>query len=62
VTRQYLLPLALLLLGLLGIGYWQATSPPSEVIEIDAALLTDELPINAYLDSGFEAWLKRSQQ
>jgi len=23
-------------------------------------LLTDELPLNAYLDRGFDSWLKRS--
>lgn len=61
LSPQYLLPVALLLLGLLGVGYWQTTSPSNEVIEIDTALLTDDLPLNAYLDSGFEAWLKRSQ-
>jgi len=31
----------------------------SDVAELDQALLTDELPINAYLDKGFDAWLKR---
>lgn len=31
----------------------------SEVADLDQALLTDELPINAYLDKGFESWLKR---
>jgi len=25
----------------------------------DAGLLTDDLPIDAYLDRGFEAWLKK---
>ena len=29
---------------------------------VDENLLTDELPINAYLDNNFEAWLKRSSQ
>lgn len=28
----------------------------------DANLFVAELPINAYLDSGFEAWLERSSQ
>lgn len=31
----------------------------SEIAEIDEGLLTDELPINAYLDKGFDSWLKR---
>ena len=34
----------------------------NDIAEIDASLLTDDLPINAYLDNNFEAWLKRSLQ
>ena len=37
--------------------YWGQQG--SEIAEIDAGLLTDELPINAYLDKGFDSWLKR---
>lgn len=56
---RYLLPVAALILGLLGIAYMH-TGPTSEIADIDAGLLTDELPINAYLDQGFDSWLKRS--
>jgi hypothetical protein len=52
----------LLVLGLLGAGYWQIVVQGNDIAEIDASLLTGELPIDAYLDSGFEAWLKRSSQ
>ena len=52
---------AALILGLVGIQYWQRTPSVEEIEEIDAALLTSDLPINAYLDKGFDAWLKRSQ-
>jgi len=52
---------AALILGLIGIQYWQQTPSVEEIEEIDAALLTSDLPINAYLDKGFDAWLKRSQ-
>ena len=46
---------------MIGIAYWQnGSSPASEMAEIDAGLLSDELPINAYLDKGFDSWLKRS--
>ncbi len=39
---------------------WQSMGPQSsEVAELDQALLTDELPINAYLDKGLDTWLKR---
>ena len=52
--------LAAVLLALTGLAlWWSSTSPPNELAEIDAGLLTDELPINAYLDKGFDSWLKR---
>ncbi len=51
----------MLVLGMVGITYWQ-TAMQNDIAEIDASLLADELPISAYLDSGFEAWLKRSSQ
>jgi len=60
-TRN-VLALSLLLLSLVGVTYWQLAIQPADIAEIDASLLTGELPINAYLDSGFEAWLKRSSQ
>jgi hypothetical protein len=60
---QYLLPMAVLLLGLMGIIYWQAgNSSVSELAEIDVRLLTDDLPIDAYLDKGFDSWLKRQSR
>ena len=52
---------AALILGLIGIQYWQRTPSVEEIEEIDAALLTSDLPINAYLDKSFDTWLKRSQ-
>ncbi len=49
-----------LLVSLAGVVSWHTFSQPvSEIAEIDEGLLTDELPINAYLDKGFESWLKR---
>lgn len=61
-NARNVLALGLLLLSLVGVTYWQRAVPSSDIAEIDANLLTGELPINAYLDSGFEAWLKRSSQ
>jgi hypothetical protein len=52
---------AALILALVGVQYWQQTPTVEEIEEIDAALLTSELPINAYLDKSFDTWLKRSQ-
>jgi hypothetical protein len=56
---QYLIPMAALVLGLAGVAYMHYTPTP-DIADIDAGLLTDDLPINAYLDQGFDSWLKRS--
>lgn len=40
---------------------WQQTQRVEEIEEIDTALLTDELPIDAYLDRGFQNWLKQQR-
>lgn len=41
---------------------WNSVQKASELEDVDSALLSDELPINAYLDSGFDTWLKDSSQ
>jgi hypothetical protein len=58
---QYLIPIAALVLGLAGVAYMH-TGTSSDIADIDAGLLTDELPINAYLDQGFDQWPKRSSR
>jgi len=40
---------------------WQQTQRVEEIEEIDTALLTDDLPIDAYLDRGFQNWLKQQR-
>jgi len=60
-TRQ-LAAISLLVVALAGIAYWQSNGVTNETTDIDAGLLTDELPINAYLDKGFDSWLKRSSR
>ena len=52
---------AALILALVGIQYWQQQPSVEEIEEIDSAILTGDLPINAYLDKSFDTWLKRSQ-
>lgn len=59
---RYLIPLAALVLGLVGVVYMHTGTVSSEVADIDAGLLTDELPISAYLDQGFDSWLNRSSR
>jgi hypothetical protein len=57
---RYALSLAVLILGLAGIVYWQSSNGAGgEMADLDARLLTDDLPIDAYLDKGFDSWLKR---
>jgi hypothetical protein len=57
---RYLIPMAALVLGVAGVVYMQGMATSNEVTDIELGLLTDELPINAYLDKGFDSWLKRS--
>jgi hypothetical protein len=52
------LPLAALVGGLVLIEDWQTRSQISVAAEVDAALLGDDLPINAYRDAGFVEYLK----
>lgn len=60
---RYALPLAVLILGLAGIVYWQSSNGNgNELADLDARLLTDDLPIDAYLDKGFDSWLKRQSR
>ncbi|MEN9784087.1 MAG: hypothetical protein RJA24_1430 [Pseudomonadota bacterium] len=60
---RYALSLAVLILGLAGIVFWQSSNGSgSELADIDARLLTDDLPIDAYLDKGFDSWLNRQSR
>ncbi|WP_179401778.1 DUF3619 family protein [Burkholderia guangdongensis] len=54
-------PLALLVAGLVGIGYWEDMQRTAELADIDAAMLSDNLPLNAYLDHGFNAYLTHAR-
>src|SRR3982750_1835697 len=47
--------------GLLFYQHWQTVQQTREVEETDAALLASELPIEAYLDRGFQRWLTHSE-
>ncbi|NIF77880.1 DUF3619 family protein [Paraburkholderia sp. Cy-641] len=53
-------PLAALLVSLVGIAYWEDHQRTAELADIDAAMLSDDLPLNAYLDHGFNAYLSRA--
>lgn len=57
-----LVPLLVLLVGLLTMSAWHQNRYAEELADIDVQMLADELPPTAYLDRGFDTWLKRRQQ
>lgn len=61
LSLRVLAPLVALVIGLGAVYTWQQKQRVAEVEEIDALLLTDDLPIDAYLDRGFQNWLKKRQ-
>jgi hypothetical protein len=40
---------------------WQSVQQVRDIEETDAAILTSDLPIEAYLDRGFQNWLKQPE-
>jgi hypothetical protein len=59
LSARVLLPVLALVVATFGIYRWQESQRLAEVVEIDSQLLTDDLPIDAYLDRGFQNWLKK---
>ena len=57
-SRRILAPLTALVLAVL-VLYWQQLQQPHSVdnADFDAQMLTDDLPVTAYTDQGFEVWL-----
>lgn len=53
------LPMIVLAVGLVGISEFEQQQRISETADIDAAVLSDELPLSAYLDHGFNAYLAK---
>jgi hypothetical protein len=58
VSARVVLPVVMLAVAAFGIYRWQENQRLAEVVEIDTQLLTDDLPIDAYLDRGFQNFLK----
>ena len=56
------MPLALLVLGLVGIAHVHEKAQIAAVAEVDAALLSDDLPPAAYTDPGFAEYLKTTRE
>jgi len=45
--------------GIFGYQQWQAYQQLRDIADTDMAILSSDLPIDAYLDRGFQTWLKR---
>jgi hypothetical protein len=56
------IPLLALVAGLSGIYQYEQERRIAEIAELDAAVLSDELPLTAYLDHGFNAYLAQRGQ
>ena len=54
-----ILPLIVVAAGLTGIYQFEQQRRIDETAEIDAAVLADELPLSAYVDHGFNAYLAK---
>jgi hypothetical protein len=54
-------PVLALVGGIAVIAYWENQQRAAELADIDAAMLSDDLPVNAYLDHGFNAYLSRAR-
>ncbi|MBI3285784.1 MAG: DUF3619 family protein [Burkholderiales bacterium] len=56
------LPLLVLVAGLIGIYEYEQQQNINELADIDAAVLVDELPPAAYVDTGFTAYLNQAEE
>lgn len=54
------LALGIMAAALLGYQQWTAWQNLEDLQDLDAQILTSDLPIDAYLDRGFQLWLKTS--
>ena len=55
-------PMLALVIGLGGMFKYEQQKHISDTADIDAAVLSDELPLSAYLDHGFGAYLARQAE
>ena len=60
LLSRLLVPALVLSVGLIVVNNWYQAQVSQDLVQIDTAVLTGDLPIDAYLDTGFNAWLKHS--
>ncbi len=58
---MWLIACVVVIFSLMAITDWQQESRLQDLAVLDAAILTDDVPPNAYTDSGFLAFLKASR-
>ena len=58
LALRLVLPVAIVIASLTGLLYWQMS--PSHEDELDTGMLAGELPIHAYIDPGFDTWLRNT--
>jgi hypothetical protein len=57
-----LIPILIVIAGLVSIAFWDDSEKAQELADVDAAVLTDDVPISAYTDRGFGVFLKNNRQ
>ena len=55
-------PLLAMVAGMVGVYQYEREQRAAELAELDAAVLSDDLPLTAYIDHGFNAYLAQQQQ
>jgi hypothetical protein len=55
-------PLLAMVVGLVGVYQVEREQRVAELADLDAAVLADDLPLTAYTDHGFNAYLAQQQQ
>lgn len=58
MNAKFLIGVLLIVVTYFGYHQWQAYQQLNDLQETDAAILSSDLPIDAYLDRGFQNWLK----
>lgn len=58
-SLRCLTPIVAMLLTISVMVYWQQQQRIEDPVEIDAKLLSSDLPIDALLDKGLDTWLQR---
>jgi len=56
------LGIAIIVAAAFGYQQWQAYQQVNDLVELDAQILSSDLPIDAYLDQGFRNWLTSDEK